>query len=59
MYMSTCLWWAEYLSLYSDWLRVGRSRDQIPVGARFFAHIQTTLGPTQPPVQWVPGLSWG
>jgi len=27
------------------------------VGARFSAPIQT--GPTQPPVQWVPGLSRG
>jgi hypothetical protein len=27
-------------------------------GARFFAHVQTGPG-TQPPVQWVPGLSRG
>jgi hypothetical protein len=25
----------------------------VPVGARFFTPVQTGLGPTQPPVQWV------
>jgi hypothetical protein len=29
------------------------------VGARFFAHVQTGPGPTQSPVQWVPGSSRG
>jgi hypothetical protein len=29
------------LSQYSDWLRAGRSRDRILVGARFFTHVQT------------------
>jgi len=28
-------------------------------GARFSAPVQTGPGPTQPPVQWVPGLSEG
>ena len=28
-------------------------------GTRFSAPVQPTLGPTQPPVQWVPGLSRG
>jgi hypothetical protein len=35
----------------------GRSGDRNPVGTRFSAPVQTGLGPIQPPVQWVPGLS--
>jgi len=38
----------------------GRSGDRISVGARFSTPVQTGPGePTQPPVQWVPGLSRG
>jgi hypothetical protein len=37
----------------SDCLRAGRSGDRIPVGARFFAHIQT--GPGVHPASWTMG----
>jgi hypothetical protein len=41
-------------------LRVGRSGDQIQVGARYFrTRSDRPLGPTQHPVQWVTGLSQG
>jgi hypothetical protein len=35
----------------------GRSGDRIPVGGRDFPHLsRRDLGPTQFPVQWVPGF---
>ena len=30
-----------------------------PGGDEIFRLSRPALGPTQPPVQWVPGLSWG
>jgi hypothetical protein len=34
----------QVAQLVCDWLQAGRSGDQIPVGARFFAHVQTAPG---------------
>jgi len=36
--------WAVYLSRHSDWLRVGRSEERIPVRARFSSNFQTDPG---------------
>jgi hypothetical protein len=49
------------LSRYSASPRGGRSGNRIPVGggARFSAPVQTGLGHTLAPIQWVPGLSRG
>jgi hypothetical protein len=48
-------YWARYISRYSDWLRDGRSWGSNPGGSEIFR----VWGPTQPHVQWVPGLSRG
>jgi hypothetical protein len=50
-----------YRSRYSDWLRTGRPRDRSssPDGGKNFHFSMSStpaLGPTQPPIQWVPGV---
>jgi hypothetical protein len=52
---------AAYWSQYSDWLRTGRPRrrSSSPDGGKIFllsASSKPDLGPTQPPIQWVPGI---
>jgi hypothetical protein len=47
-------------SRYSDWLRAGRRRcrSSSPAGVKNFAFsmlCRPALGPTKPPIQWVPG----
>ena len=54
--------WPGELSRYSNSLRVGRSGDGIPVGARFSAPVQT--GPGAHPASYkmgtgsFPGVKW-
>jgi hypothetical protein len=48
-------------SRYSDWLRAGRrkSRSSSPGRVKNFVFSTSSrpaLGPTQPPIQWVPGI---
>jgi hypothetical protein len=46
--------------MYSDWLRAGRPRGRSSSPGRimnflFSKSSRSALGPTQPPIQWVPG----
>jgi hypothetical protein len=57
---SVISWELGYRSRYSDWLRAGRPRDQSSSTSRGKIFILSSssgpvLGPTQPPIQWVPG----
>jgi hypothetical protein len=49
----------RWYTSYGDLLQAVRSGDRISVGARFSIPVETALGPTQPPIQWVPGLFSG
>jgi hypothetical protein len=51
--------WLGWCNWYSDMLQAGQSGDRNPVMARFFHASILAPRPTQPPVQWVPGLSQG
>jgi hypothetical protein len=42
--MSVCVTLIFQSTDFPDWIRAGRSGDRIPVGARFFAHVQTGPG---------------
>jgi hypothetical protein len=53
-------WDPGWRSRYSDWLRAGRTRDGSSSPGRvkkflFSTSFRPGMGPTQPPIQWVPG----
>jgi len=48
MCVCVCVWWAGLCSRYSDWLWARQTGDQIPVGSRFSAPVQTGPGAHPP-----------
>jgi hypothetical protein len=58
IYISYCGQWAGLAQYYSAGLRAEWSRIWVTVGAGNFLFTTTSrpaLGPTQPPIEWVPG----
>ena len=54
---ATLQWrWAGKACSVCDLLRAGRSEDRIPSRRHFSHTARSTLGPTQPPIQWLPVL---
>ena len=45
-----------YRSRYGDSLRAGRFGDRTAVRVRFSHPSRLALGPSQPSIQWVPGI---
>jgi hypothetical protein len=63
MLFTVCIFWFRaIISQYNVWLRTGRPGDLCSIpgrGERVFPLTSVSrpaLGPTQPPVQWVPGV---
>ena len=51
-------WWlGSSIGIATDYRLDGPGSN--PGGDKIFCLSRPAVGPTQPPVQWVPGLSWG
>ena len=48
--------WPRQLNRYTDSVRAGRSGNRIPMKARSPRPTRPALGPTPPPIKWIPGL---
>jgi len=55
--VEVCILPTQFIGRHSSVGIAGQSGDQIPVGARYSLPSRPTLGSTQPPIQWVSGLS--